>query len=353
MVIRFIKKLLKVSYIVFFILALFFSKASAVPTFVDSFSVRSEEADPIGLAFNKSGTRMFTIGFDGENAQDVNEYTLSTGFDVSTASFVDGFDVSSQDTSPAAVAFNSDGTKMFVLVAAGKDVNEYTLSTGFDVSTASFVDSFSVNTQDTEPRGLTFNNDGTKMFVVGFTNDKVYEYTLTTGFDVSTSSFVVAFSISGENDVRDVKFTSNGTKMFVLGRANDKVYEHTLTTGFDVSTASFVGSYSVLSKESAANGLEFSADGSKMFVLGQNGDDVNEYTLSCYYGVVNCMDPTSDKDDVASVEAQTEVAKKLIQHTAYPILNRMEWLRRNTNNSNLTNQNIKIPVFKYNFRIFI
>ena len=67
---------------------------------------------------------------------------------------------------------------------------------------------------------------------------------------------------------------------------------------------------------------------------------VQEYTLSCYYGVVNCMDPTSDKDDVASVEAQTEVAKKLIQHTTYPILNRMEWLRRNTNNSNLTNQNI-------------
>ena len=53
------------------------------------------------------------------------------------------------------------------------------------------------------------------------------------------------------------------------------------------------------------------------------------------------MDPTSDKDDVASVEAQTESAKQLIQHTTYPVLNRMEWLRRNSNNSNLTNQNIK------------
>ncbi|SVC02980.1 uncharacterized protein METZ01_LOCUS255834, partial [marine metagenome] len=29
------------------------------------------------------------------------------------------------------------------------------------------------------------------------------------------------------------------------------------------------------------------------------------------------------------------------QHTTYPVLNRMEWLRRNNNNSNLTNQNIK------------
>ena len=38
---------------------------------------------------------------------------------------------------------------------------------------------------------------------------------------------------------------------------------------------------------------------------------------------------------------QTESAKQLIQHTTYPVLNRMEWLRRNSNSANLTNQNIK------------
>ena len=78
-----------------------------------------------------------------------------------------------------------------------------------------------------------------------------------------------------------------------------------------------------------------------MFLLGRENNKVYEYSLTCYYGVINCMDPTSDKDDVASVEAQTESAKQLIQHTTFPVLNRMEWLRRNSNNSNLTNQNIK------------
>ena len=78
-----------------------------------------------------------------------------------------------------------------------------------------------------------------------------------------------------------------------------------------------------------------------MFLLGRENNKVYEYSLTCYYGVINCMDPTSDKDDVASVEAQTESAKQLIQHTTYPVLNRMEWLRRNNNSRNLTNQNIK------------
>ena len=56
---------------------------------------------------------------------------------------------------------------MFVSGGTGQDINEYGLTTGFDVSTASFTQNFSVSAQDTSPQGLAFNTDGTKMFVVG------------------------------------------------------------------------------------------------------------------------------------------------------------------------------------------
>ena len=121
------------------VITLFTSSAQATTSFVDSFSVALQENNPQGIAFNNDGTKMFVVGFDGD---DVNEYTLSTGFDVSTASFVDSFSVAAQETIPQGIAFNNDGTKMFVIGFAGDDVNEYTLSTGFDVSTASFVDRF-------------------------------------------------------------------------------------------------------------------------------------------------------------------------------------------------------------------
>ena len=109
---------------------------------------------------------------------------------VSATSFVDGFSVSSQENNPQGFRFNNDGTKMFVIGSAGDDINEYTLSTGFDVSTASFVDSKDISSQDSNPTGLAFNQDGTKMFVAGNAGDDVNEYTLSTGFDVSTASFV-------------------------------------------------------------------------------------------------------------------------------------------------------------------
>ena len=305
---------------------------------VDSFSVNSEETTPNGLSFNNDGTKMFIVGHQGD---DVNEYTLSTGFDLSTATFVDSFDVSSEDDDARHAQFNQNGTKMFVLGKENDRVCEYTLDTGFDVSTATFVDCASVS-EEGKPDELEFSPDGTKMFVVGESGDDINEYTLSTAFDVSTATFVDSFSVRSEENVpMGLAFTYDGTKMFVTGWTGEDINEYTLSTGFDVSTATFVDSFSITDQDDEPSSLTFSSDGSKMFLLGRENNKVYEYSLTCYYGVINCMDPTSDKDDVASVEAQTESAKQLIQHTTYPVLNRMEWLRRNSNNSNLTNQNIK------------
>ena len=69
---------------------------------------------------------------------------------------MDSFDVSAQDTAPGGLTFNNDGTKMFVVGNMVMIVNEYTLTTGFDVSSASFVDSFDVSGQDLESSGCHF-----------------------------------------------------------------------------------------------------------------------------------------------------------------------------------------------------
>ena len=143
-----------------------------------------------------------------------------------------------------------------------------------------YIDSFSVHSQETRPNGLTFNNDGTKMFVTGHKTDDIEVYALTTGFDISTASHEESFPVDSEDDgARDVKFNSDGTKMFYLGGTNDKVYEYKLTTAFDVSSRSYVDSFSV-SPVGFPEELEFSPDGTKMFVLDNTGDDVNEFKLT-------------------------------------------------------------------------
>ena len=346
MVIGFIKKFtafLKKLFSIFLIFNLtWVSTAQAAGVFVDSFSVSSQFGLAEGVAFNNDGTKMFVTG---QTADFVGEYTLTTGFDVSTASFVDSFDVSNEETAPAGLAFNNDGTKMFVLGRSGRDVTEYTLTTGFDVSSASVVDSFSVSTQEDDPAGLAFNNDGTKMFVAGIDEDKVHEYTLTTGFDVSTASFVDSLDISSqENHSADLAFNNDGTKMFVVGRAGDDVNLYTLTTGFDVSTASFVDSFDVSKEETAPAGLAFNDDGTKMFITGWTGDDVNEYTLSCAYKVTSsstCDDPSTIKEVRGLIDAQIETAKNFAKDSSASALKRLSILRAEKHYGS-TSQNINI-----------
>ena len=318
------KKFLKNFCIVFLTLALFSSKASAVPTFVDNFDVTSQETEPNGFTFNNDGTKMFITG---HVTDDIEVYTLTTGFDISTASHVESFQVHTEDEAGRDVKFNSDGTKMFYLGGSGIEVNEYTLTTAFDVSSRSHVATFSVSPVGF-PEELEFSPDGTKMFVLDNSGNDVNEFTLTTGFDISTASYVQTLIVDVEEDTpTGLAFTYDGTKMFVLGWENDAVIEYTLSTAFDISTASMGDSYVLPGAggdntvgqyegyENSPSSLTFSSDASKMFVMGRSYDKVHEYTLSCYYGVVSCIDPTSDKDDVASVEAQAESAKKLIQHT--------------------------------------
>ena len=77
------KKFLKNFCIVFLTLALLSSKASAVPTFVDSFSVHAQEQRPNGLTFNNDGTKMFVTG---HKTDDIEVYALTTGFDITVGS---------------------------------------------------------------------------------------------------------------------------------------------------------------------------------------------------------------------------------------------------------------------------
>ena len=90
--------------------------------------------------------------------------------------------------------------------------NTVSLNGAYDISTATYVQNFSVATQETSPEGITFNNDGTKMYVVGgsWTDTKVSEYSLSTPFDVSTASYVQLFSVNSEADrPRDIAFNND------------------------------------------------------------------------------------------------------------------------------------------------
>ena len=332
----------------------FVSKAQAEATFNDingdgsGFDISGQDTQPRGIAFNNDGTKMFIVGDQGN---DINSYTLSTGFDLSTRTFDDingngtGFDVSGQDLTPQYIKFNNDGTKMFISGNTGKDINSYTLSTGFDLSTATFDDingngtGFDISDQDVQTRGIAFNNDGTIMYYLGNLDDDLNVYTLSTGFDLSTATFNdingdgSGFDISGQVTVpRGITFNNDGTKMFIVGDVGNDINSYTLSVGFDLtSTVTHVGKFVVTDQETNPQGIAFNTTGTKMFIVGNAGDDINEYTLNCAFKVANsgCEDPPKIKDVRGINDAQINTAKKFAEDTRVATFKRLDILRAN------------------------
>ena len=256
-------------------------------SFLQLFSVAAEEIVPQDLFFKPDGTKMYVIGATGD---DVNQYDLSTAWDISTASFFQLFSVAAQETTPTGLFFKPDGTKMYVLGQIGDDVNEYNLSTAWDISTASFLQLFSVAAQEASPAGLFFRPDGTKMYVIGSEQASVLGYDLGTAWDVATAVWDAPtqnyFSVSAQEiSPQDVFFKPDGLKMYVIGTTGDDVNEYNLSTAWDISTASFLQLFSVVAQEAAPNGIFFKPDGLKMYITGSLGDDVNEYNLSTAWDI--------------------------------------------------------------------
>ena len=351
------KLIKKITFIIIF-LSLNVNAFGAVSGFVDSKQVNQNI--PMAIAFNPSGTKMFVVGMSQNK---ILEFDLTTGFDVSTAS------KNSNECSFIGLAddavdidFNSDGTKLFLVDqgqgGADNTIEEFDLSTAYDVSSCTHVEEHFAG--DFELVGIEFNTNGTKLFIFDETSGSlIKQYSLNSAYNLSNPTLQKQSTGPSNRTFEDIEdspkgfaFSSDGSKMFMTGRERDKVQEFNLSTPFDLSSVSKTDAYGISSQIVDVGGISFSNDGLKMFVLdadnGAANKDVNEYDLTCGFGVVDCIDPTANKDDVASIETQSEASKKLIQHTTFPVLNRMEWLRRNSGRINLSNQNIK---FQFNNEI--
>lgn len=284
-----------------------------------SFDVSSEDGIPSGVSFGDGGSKMFVVGLDNQN---IFEYSLGTAFDVSTATYTGtSLDVGGDDGSPRGITFNGDGTKMFMAGASDNNIYEYNFSTGFDLSTASYSGTnFGIGSEEGDVRGIVFNTGGTKMFITGSSSATgssaaVHEYDLSTGFDISTASYSGnAFSASSEESTPlAIAFNTGGTKMFITGSGSNEVYEYDLGTGFDLSTASYSGtSFDVSSEESGyPTAITFSGDGTKMFTIGTSSDQVHEYNTSATGGKARFGIDVSEVPDLLSSSTTDDLSEGL------------------------------------------
>ena len=241
-----------------------------------TFGINSQLTRPTGLFFKPDGTLLFVVGRDTDK---VFSYGFTTAWDLSTASYTgDSFSVASQTTIPSGIHFKPDGTKLYITGETTNSISEYSLSTAWDITTASITTAGGLTSEEAGVLDVTFKPDGTKFYTVGYMNGDVHEYSMTTAWDISTKSFSGnEFSLDSQVGApTDIAFNSDGTIMYAVGESNYfAIWD--LSTAYDVSTATFNSRFSVTG---STRGINFKSDYSKLYLVEFNNDTVRQYSAS-------------------------------------------------------------------------
>jgi len=258
-------------------------------------STFSGVSNPTDIYFKPDGTKMFL-----SVASTINQYTLSTPWDITTAGSLVSI-TNTWDTATTGMFFSPDGTKLVTCgqtavvnaglsIAASEDRAYYlTLSTAWDISsTVTLVSSlrFAIGdaglpAAETVPAGITFKSDGMIMYLIGSTGDAIYQYALSTAYNVSTATYSKQLSISSiENAGSSIRFNGDGTRIYIVGTGDDAIIEYRLTTAWDIATAVYYDELYIGYSELSPSGIYIDETSNSAYMVGTTSDLVTKFATN-------------------------------------------------------------------------
>ena len=238
-----------------------------------------------GLFFKPDGLKMYIASRAGSSFA-IYQYTLSTAFDLTTASYASkSFDYTSQFSNIRGMFISNDGVHLYTTSWGDAEVNEYTLSTAWDISTASHEYS-KTSDYSSSPMlgGITFKTDGTRMYHGHGTSGNVRQYDLSTAWDLSTASS----SDDGEkqiisNDpIEGLWIDPNGKFLLVSSPDGGHIIKRwNFGTDWDVETLTDANSNYQINSNSLTypRGMAFNSDGSKILVCVHGDSKVHAWDV--------------------------------------------------------------------------
>jgi len=343
---------------VLFFFFVFSSNSFGFITFKQSKDISSDATGLRQINFKPDGKIMYVTNREKDTTSavdSVKQYSLSTPFDISTATLTSSTTLTNIDK-PHAIHFKTDGKVMYVVDNGSLTIEQYNLTTAWDTSTLVHDDNFTIS-DESQLRSLAFKYDGTKMYVTGNETEVIQQFTLSTPWDVTsaTKDSTESSALTGKEDnPRSIQFNSDGTIFYIGGGGSDSIHKYTLSTPWDVSTLEFSQSYSFSAQVSSSGnsimgGFIFTANFTKLYITqdtdsrqSQTGvNTVYEYSVACAE-TITCLDASTNADVKSIIEANVESAKRIIKNNTLPIFHRTEWLRRHKNKDNLSNLNAEI-----------
>ena len=231
------------------------------------FSVTVQDDLPKGIYLRADGLKLYMIGWESD---DVNEYDLTTPWDLSSRSLLQTFSVAGKDNQPYTVVFKPDGTEFYIAGNQSKDFHQYTLATPWDVTSAVFT--ATSNPASVGHFQIAFRYDGKRIYSVG-NSTTIRSYDLSTAWDLTSQSTGPSFVVA--ETLRGITFSPDGRSMF--GCTATQLVEYDLTVPWDHTTA--VLRSATASGESSLQCLIAKVDGEAFYSVQTSDDNIVEFSL--------------------------------------------------------------------------
>lgn len=232
----------------------------------------SEDSTPRGICVHEDGLRFYTVGTQNDN---IYEYSIGEQFDISTGTYTTNSLAIATETAPTAIKLGASGTKLYITGTSTDDIREYQLSYPWDLSTAVYSRLFDPTTITGGAGTLSFefNESGTIIYILG-DDDTIYQGSLSDPWNVTTiTDASKTLDLSSESgNVVDFTIGDSGTKLYTVDSVGVALFQYALTTAYDLATASYASITFDLSNETTTpTGIDFSYDGNDVYIMDSAG----------------------------------------------------------------------------------
>ena len=147
------------------------------------------------------------------------------------------------DGTPAGITFDNEGTRMYISNQNANTIEQFSIS-NFDITSGGTSEG-TTSLSGINPSGLEFSPDGLKLFVILVSSNSVHQYNLANPFEISSLILPNDNTLSVGTLARDIEFGADGNKLYVLRSSTDDITQYDLPTAYDLTGAVSQGSVAV------------------------------------------------------------------------------------------------------------
>jgi len=211
------------------------------------------------VSFNPDGTRLFFVSYGGDvdsvfgkRPFHIYQYDLTTPYDVRTATFDTSYDFQTEFGLGYGINFilwRGDGYGFYTSRSQASNSSKiygWSLTTPWNVSTASYDGHVGTGSSGFTNREAWFSADGGTYYYYAWVNsaqNRIYKYNLSTPYDLSTRNNSTEYNITPTNFpaglLNYIHWSTNGDRLFIHCYETDRQFALPVTTPYDIETAVF------------------------------------------------------------------------------------------------------------------